>query len=126
MKTTLFPLILLSLSILGASCTKELKYSKEELYRMATEADSSVTFVLPKSISEGISCADYGEGCLSGHTVMVKNLELIAVEYMSEEEAKTAAIKYRGYYLRNWLFDDVTGEPVLEKFVTEKLEAKKP
>ena len=126
MKTTLFLLILLSLSILGASCTKELRYSKEELYRMATEADSSVSFVLPKSISEGINCADYGEGCVAGHTVMVKNLELIAVEYMTEDQAKVAAIKYRGYYLRNWLFDDVTGEPILEKFVTEKLEAKKP
>jgi peptide deformylase len=126
MKTPIFPLILLSLSILSASCTKELKYTKEELYRIATKADPSVSFVLPKSITEGISCADYGEGCLSGHTVSVKNLELIAVEYMTEEQAKFAAIKYRGYYVRNWLLDDVTGEPILEKFVSEKLQAKKP
>jgi hypothetical protein len=45
---------------------------------------------------------------------------------MTEAQAISAAKKFRGYYARNWLFDDVTGEPVLEKFVTEKLEAKKP
>jgi hypothetical protein len=126
MKTSIFPLILLGLSILNASCTKEVRYSKEELYRMARAADSSITFVLPKSISEGVTCVEYGEGCLSGHTVMVKNLEMIAVEFSSEEQAKNAAIKFRGYYARNWLFDDVSGEPVLEKFVSEKLQAKKP
>lgn len=93
---------------------------------MARAADSSITFVLPKSISEGVTCVEYGEGCLSGHTVMVKNLEMIAVEFSSEEQAKNAAIKFRGYYARNWLFDDVSGEPVLEKFVSEKLQAKKP
>lgn len=128
MKNNLFPLILLGLSILTASCseTKELKYSKEELYFMAVKADPDVSFVLPKSITEGIQCSDYSEGCVAGHTVKVKNLELIAVEFMTEKEAIYAAKKYRGYYVRNWLLDDVTGEPILEKFVTEKLGAKKP
>ena len=126
MKTRLFPLILLGLSIVYVSCTKELKYSKEELYFKARAADPTMTFVLPQSLSEGINCADYGEGCIAGHTVKVKELELIVVEFMTEAQAISAAKKFRGYYARNWLFDDVTGEPVLEKFVTEKLEAKKP
>lgn len=128
MKNNLFPLILLGLSILSASCseTKELKYTKEELYFKAIKADPSVSFVLPKSITEGIQCTDYSEGCVAGHTVKVQNLEMIAVEFMTEEQAIYAAKKYRGYYVRNWLFDDVTGEPILEKFVSEKLGANRP
>lgn len=124
--TVNFPSILILLSILAASCTKEVKYTKEALLAKAQEADPSVTVVLPRSISEGVQCTDYSEGCLSAHIVKIQNLEMIAVEFTKESEALFAAKKYRGYYLRNWLLDDVTGEPVLEKFVVEKLEAKKP
>jgi hypothetical protein len=127
MKNILFPLIVSALSILGASCeTKELKYNKEELYFKAYKADPSVSFVLPKSMNEGVTCDEYGEGCLSAHIVRVKNLELIAVEFMTEANAVYASKKFRGYYVRNWMFDDVTGEPSLEKFVSEVLEAKRP
>jgi hypothetical protein len=128
MKIILFPLILSGLSILSFSCqkTEELRYSKEELYFKALKAEPSVQFILPNSLTEGIHCSDYSQGCLSGHIVSVKNLELIAVEFMTEDQAIYAAKKFRGYYVRNWLFDDVTGEPVLENFVKEKLEAKKP
>lgn len=126
MKTILFALILLTLSILSASCTKELKYSKEQLFDKARAADPTVTLVLPNKMTEGISCSDYSHGCLAGHIVRVKGLEMIAVEFMTEADAKYAAKKYRGYYTRNWLLDDVTGEPILEKFVVEALEAKKP
>ncbi len=122
----LFPLILSALSILGASCTKEVRYSKEELYAKAVAADSSTTFVLPRSMSEGVTCAEYTNGCVAAHIVKIKNIDLIAVEFLTEADAIYAAKKFRGYYLRNWLLDDVNGEPVLEKFVTEKLEAKKP
>lgn len=108
------------------SCTKGVKYSKEELYAKAVAADSTVSFIIPRSLTEGISCSAYAEGCLSAHTVKVRGLEMIAVEFMTEEQAKFAAKKVRGYYVRNWLLDDVAGEPVLEKFVTESLEAKKP
>ena len=126
MKTLLFPLIVTGLSILGASCTKEVKYNKEELLKKAQAADPTVTLILPDSITTGVSCSEYSPGCQSAHIVRVKKLDLIAVEFDKEENAQFAAKKFRGYYLRNWFFDDVMGEPVLEKFVTEKLEAKKP
>jgi hypothetical protein len=122
----LFPLILLSLSILSASCTKELKYTKEDLLAKAQAADPTVTVILPKSITEGVSCGEYTSGCLSAHIVRVQNLEFIAVEFLTEADALYAAKKFRGYYSRNWFFDDVTGEPLLEKFVSQSLEAKKP
>ena len=109
-----------------ASCTKELKYTKEQLYDKAKAADASTTFLMPKSISEGVHCTDYPEGCISGHTVQVSKLNFIGVEFGTEEQAKFAAKKVRGYYVRNWLLDDVTGEPTLEEFVVKSLEAKKP
>ena len=121
---TLF-LLMFCFSILSSSCTKELKYSKEEIYKIAQQADPTVTFVLPRGMNEGINCAEYSPGCIAGHTVKVQNLDMIAVEFHNETEAKFAAKKVRGYYLRNWMFDDVTTEPILERFVTEKLKAKK-
>jgi hypothetical protein len=111
---------------LFASCTKELKYTKEQLYDMAKDADATTTFILPRSMEEGVHCTDYPEGCVSAHTVQVQNLNFIGVEFLTEEQAKFAAKKFRGYYSRNWLFDDVAGEPTLEKFVVKSLEAKKP
>lgn len=128
MRNTLFPLLILALSILTASCEEkvELKYTKEELYFRATAIDPDIKFILPKSLSEGARCEDYSKNCLSAHFVRVKNLELIAVEFMSEKDAIFAAKKYRGLFLRNWMFDDVVGEPVLEKFMMDKLEAKRP
>ncbi len=118
--------MIIFLILLFASCTKELKYSKEELFSKALKADSSVTFIIPKSMGEGVSCTSYPEGCLSAHIVQVRHLDLIAVEFMTEEQAKYAAKKVRGYYLRNWILDDVAGEPELERFAEQSLEAKKP
>ncbi len=114
------------LSTLALSCTKELKYTKEQILSLAQKADSTVSIILPKSIAEGVSCTDYSEGCISAHIVRVQNIEMIAVEFMTEKQAIYGAKKIKGYYVRNWVFDDVVGEPVLERFVTSGLEAKKP
>lgn len=112
--------------IVNLSCNKEEVYSKEALLKLAQVADPSVTLILPRSMTDGVQCTDYPEGCLSAHIVRVKQLDLIAVEFLSQKDAIYAAKKVRGYYLRNWLLDDVKGEPLLEKFVTEKLKAKVP
>jgi hypothetical protein len=128
MKNILFPLFIPALSILIASCDEkvELKYTKEELYLKAVKIDPDIKFILPKSMSEGASCQNYSKNCVSAHFVRVQNLDLIAVEFMTEKDAVFAAKKYRGLYLRNWMFDDVIGEPILEKFMIEKLEVKRP
>lgn len=107
------------------ACSKEVRYSKEAMLSKAQAADPSVSLIMPKA-DQVIHCADYTPVCLSAHIVKVKDLEFIAVEYTTEPEAKAAAAKYRGFYYANWFFDDVAGEPVLEKFVQEGLEAKKP
>ena len=119
-------LLFIGFLFLTASCEKEEIYSKEVLLKLAQAADPSVSVILPRSMQEGVSCSDYPEGCLSAHIVRVKGLDMIAVEYANNKDAVYAAKKVRGFYIRNWLLDDVKGEPNLEKFVTEKLEAKMP
>jgi hypothetical protein len=129
MKTYLFPLFLLLLSILSASCTKEVRYTKEQILSLALEADPSVKVIVPRVNDKELpTCnnSDYPPGCINVFVVSVKSIEILAVEFPSEEQAKFAAKKVRGYYLHNWLFDDVTGEPIMERFVEEKLKAKKP
>lgn len=122
---TILPFI--ALLIATVSCTKELKYTKEDLLKILMKVDPTIKIILPKSINDGVTCAEYNqEGCLSAHIVQIKNLEMIGVEFTTEAQAIMAAKKYRGYYTRNWLLDDVTGEPDLEKFVTEHLQGKKP
>jgi hypothetical protein len=118
--------ILIFCIFLLSACKEEVKYSKEGLYAKAKAADSSTTFILPKGINAGPSCVDYAEGCLSAHIVQVRKLDLIAVEFMTEDQAIYAAKKVKGYYIRNWMLDDVTGEPTLERFAEKSLEAKKP
>lgn len=93
---------------------------------MALKADATATVILPKSMAEGVNCRDYSDGCVAAHIVQVQKLDFIAVEFLNEEHAKYGAKKIRGYYTRNWVFDDVTGEPTLERFVESALEAKKP
>lgn len=129
MKTYLLPLFLGILSILSASCTKEVRYTKEEILALAQEADPSVKVIMSRvNEKDVVTCsnADYPEGCQNVYVVAVKDLELLAVEFLTKEQAIYAAKKVRGYYLHNWLLDDVTGEPILEKFVEKELKAQKP
>ena len=127
MKTYLFPLFLGLLSILSASCTKEVKYTKDEILDLAQAADPSVKVILSRD-KEVTNCSngDYPEGCQNVFVVSVKDMEILAVEFLSQEQAIYAAKKVRGYYLHNWLLDDVAGEPILERFVEKELKAKKP
>lgn len=117
---------LLILALLTISCSKEVRYSKEQLLKKAQAADPSVTVILPSNMNEGVQCHEYAPPCVSGHVVSVQGIEMLALEYESERIALEAAKKYRAYYTGNWIFDDVTGEPLLEKFVSENLGAKKP
>ena len=57
--------------------------------------------------------------------VMVKKMLIIVVNYKTEEEAIRAAIRFDGYFVKNWMFDLVQGEPVLEDFVMKAYDAKR-
>lgn len=114
------------LSILTVSCAKKVKYFKEEIYKLAITADPRVEFILGNGFEGKLpSCQDYLGDCAHVFGVRLGMLYFIAVEYETGTGAKKAAMKYRGYYLHNWFFDDVRGEPALEELM-EKLEAQKP
>ena len=115
----------LILALVVISCAKEKKFSQDEIILMGQDVEPKATAV-PAAGADAPSCAVYSEGCKSLFYIDVQGLKLIAVEFAHESEALLAAKKFRGYYSRNWFFDDVTGEPRLERFVTTGLKAKKP
>ena len=63
--------------------------------------------------------------CFSDSLVVIKRLEMKALYYETQEDAIESAKYLKGYRSRNWVFDDVIGEPILERFVTKYLHAKK-
>lgn len=116
---------LFTLFLLTISCGPK-KMSRTGMYELAKKNDPNMKIVMPKDIKAGIKCSDYGPGCVGGKTVLIRNVEMIAVEFESTEFAKKWAYKVDTYYAVNWLFDDVVGEPVLERFIQEVYDAKRP
>ena len=106
------------------SCSNKNKvYSKFDMLRIAKDAKSEVEFILPSDLNSGIKCLlkdgnyNYGPGCLSAHQLKIGDLDFVAVEFDSEEHAYKEALRLKQCYVRNWLFDEVYGEPSLEQFV---------
>lgn len=115
-------LLLLAFFIISScSCSKEeVLWSKDEVFNIAKEHDSTFSLVIPKFINEYVvNCADYRPICISGHKFRIKTLEMIAIEYASHDEAKKAAKSFGGYYKNNWAFDSVQDEPILERFIVK-------
>ncbi len=113
--------------LFSVSCTKEKEptYLKEELVNLApAEGTDKIETVLARDINDAVPCADYGEGCLSAHRFRTRGLNFIAVEFETPTQAERAAKKIYGWTARNWLLDDVDGEPLLERWASEHLKAK--
>ncbi len=122
----MYKVLLLIFSIMILSCSEEV-FTKKQLMQLTLENDPQATYVIPKTMEDGIKCEDYGgkDACVSGHTIRLLGLEAVYVEYKSEKLAKKYAKIYNGYYARNWMFDEVQGEPILENFVVKVYGAKK-
>lgn len=106
------------------SCTKkEPKLDKYDLLKMVLKFDSKAELVKPADMNAGIKCSDYGPGCKGGHMAKLLNLDVIFLEYNSVKSAKNEALRIDGYYLQNWVLDEFSGEPSLERFAEDKLKA---
>jgi hypothetical protein len=119
--------LFLFLLVLSVACSKEKEptYLKEELLALApAEGADKIEVVLARDINDAVPCADYGDGCLSAHRFRTRGLGFIAVEFSTPAEAESAAKKIYGYTARNWLLDDIDGEPTLERWAVEHLKAK--
>ena len=113
------------LFLIACSSDKAPTYTRQELFSMAKKGAPDLTLVAPKSIDEHVvDCTSYTPACRYGHKVNLKNITMIALFYDKTKDAEQAAKRIKGYTSRNWVFDDVTGEPILERFVVKYLKAK--
>lgn len=124
-------LIFLSTFFFIISCSKkEQVYTPQEMFFMAYEFDNSIEEVriAASEVEKSLKCSQYPEGCIEGSPkrFKIRLVEMIVVQYFSEKKACLAALALNQYYIRNWLFDDVKKEPVLESFVKEVYKAQNP
>lgn len=120
----------LILAVLALSCTQEERYTTSEMWSMATAVEPDIILVpIPNHETDRrILCKNYGPGCIegSGRRILVRRVELIALEFETIEQARAQAQKINQWHAKNWVFDDVTNEPVLESFVKQAFEAQNP
>ncbi len=99
------------------------------MWSIAQKADPSIVLVPITDPDKRILCQNYpGSGCIdgSGKRILVSKVELLTIQYETVEQARNAAFQIDQWYAGNWLFDDVTNEPVLESFVQKVFDGKRP
>lgn len=120
--------LILTLSLF--SCSENDVYTPIEMFSMAYKFDNTIEEVRigVKEADRHLDCKDYPEGCIPGSPkrFKIRLVEMIVVQYLSTKAACVAAAKTGQWHARNWLFDDVTNEPVLEDFVKKVYNAKNP
>lgn len=101
------------------------------MWLIAIKGDPTIELV-PISNSEPekrVLCSNYPtDGCIngSGKRIKISKVEMLTIQYESVEQARLAAFTIDQWYAGNWVFDDVTNEPVLESFVQKVFQAKRP
>jgi hypothetical protein len=110
---------------MGCSKKKdELKYTPEEFSHImgTTSAQDD------KNTANAIIFSDYSPGVnrLNSKAMIYERLSFAVLEFENEKQAKDEAMRLNQYYSRNWLFDKVEGEPLLEDLVIFKFHAINP
>jgi hypothetical protein len=120
-----FSFLFFVILLYGCSCNSEPpNISQKEMHEMIKDADPTMKIEISTDISKAlVDCREFTPNCRIGYRVIVKGLEVNALYYEEQKEAKMAAKRIRGFYLRNWVFDQVKGEPILERFFSEKIKA---
>ncbi len=113
-----------------SSCSESDIYTPLEMFDMAYKFDNTIEEVRigVNEKDRHIECSDYPKGCIEGSPkrFKIRLVEMIVVQYLTTQEACLAAAKLNQWHARNWLFDDVTNEPVLVDFVKQVYKAKNP
>ena len=123
----LFTLLILFLN----SCSKDQTVGPKEMWAMASKVEPNIELVaIPNHEQDRrVLCSYYHqEGCIpgSGKRIKVRLVELLVIQYETQKQACEAAKRIGEWYYANWLFDDVSNEPVLQSYVVEAFNAKKP
>lgn len=123
-------ILILALSLfIIAGCSKkeaapELKYTIEEF-----DAIINTTSTTPdKAANNVINYSDYSPGVdrINSKALIYQRLGFQAIAFETEKQAKDEALRLNQYYSRNWLFDKVDGEPLLEDLVISRFHAINP
>lgn len=123
--------ILICVSFLILSCSKKndehgKKFTLDEL--MARSVD---VVELPKKVEDGGIPIDYTQYAASASQLesrgfRYRKLLFWAISFATEDDARKEALRLNQYYSRNWLFDQVEGEPILEDYVITMYAATNP
>lgn len=116
---------LLNFLVVACSCDTEI-LPQRQLLRMAEAEDPNTEVILPEDMTKGIKCSDYGPGCQSGRILRIRNVDIVLLEFNNKTSARNEALRIDQYYVKNWVFDDVTGEPVVEHFIRKVYNASRP
>lgn len=126
---SLFHLFIWGTILISSGCSKkhkdvDLKYTLEEF----TQIMGTTTATEDKNTANAINFSDYSPGVnkVNSKPMMYERLSFAVVEFETSTQAKAEALRLNQYYSRNWLFDKVEGEPVLEDLVIVKFHAENP
>lgn len=121
-------ILTLCLFIISGCSKKEaapgMKYTQEEFDLIL----SSTTAALDKNNANTINFSDYSPGVdrKNSKALVYERLSFAALGFETEKQARDEALRLNQYYSRNWLFDKVEGEPILEDLVIVKFHAMNP
>ncbi len=122
-------LILFFALALAFGCSKkkvehDLKYTLEE-FNLLMDATGATP---DKVATNAINFSDYSPGVnrMNSRPLVYERLSFAVIEFETEKQAREEAMRLGQYYSRNWLFDKVDGEPILEDLVIVKFHAKNP
>jgi len=123
----LFKSLILTSLLFSLSCSKknhvDEKFTEEE-WKTITAHHTPVS---PQG-ENAIPFHEYSSGVnrLNSKVFIFEKLRFFAIEFETSEQAKKEAIRLNQYYAKNYLFDQVEGEPILEDFVIETFKAINP
>ncbi len=109
------------------SCSQsEEKITAVKLFQMAKESEPSLEMVKSSIKDQPLSCEKYGEGCVPGSVtrVRLRLVTMLVVQFETAQQAKKEAERLGEYSYKNWVFDEVRGEPVLEHFFAKTFESR--
>jgi len=120
--------IIFSFVLLGSlACSKkktESLYSLEEFNHILDSTGAAPD----KEPTHAINFSDYSPGVnrVNSRPLLYERLDFYAIEFETEAQAANEAMRLNQYYSRNWLFDKVEGEPLLEDLILIKFQGKNP
>ena len=123
-------LFLLACSLLMVfSCSKK-EVESEAVYTLEEfNTILGTTSAAPdKNTANAINFSDYSPGVnrINSRPMEYQRLSFAVIEFETVKQARDEAMRLNQYYSKNWLFDKVEGEPILEDLVLVKFHAQNP